>query len=69
MLPAKRLSFLLLLPGLLLPAACATMDAIPDGQLYWVIRHGSPGTGMLAHAELSDEETWQVVAYIREPGR
>jgi len=47
----------------------ATMDAIPDGQLFWVIRNGSPATGMLSHPELSDEETWQVVRYIRELGR
>ncbi len=45
------------------------MDAIPDGQLFWVIRNGSPATGMLSHPELSDEETWQVVRYIRELGR
>lgn len=47
----------------------ATMDALPDGQLFWIIRNGSPDTPMLSHAELSDEETWQVVAYIRELGR
>lgn len=50
--------------------ACrATMAAVPDGQLFWVIRHGSPGTAMLGHGELSDEETWQVVRYIRELAR
>lgn len=47
----------------------ATMKALSDGQLFWIIRNGSPGTPMLSHGELNDEETWQVVTYIRELGR
>lgn len=47
----------------------ATMAAIPDSQLFWVIRNGSPGTPMLGHEELSDTETWQVVRYLREFAR
>jgi mono/diheme cytochrome c family protein len=46
-----------------------TMERVPDGQLFWVIRNGSAGTPMSGHAELSDEETWQVVRYIREFAR
>lgn len=47
----------------------ATMATIPDGQLFWIIRNGSPNTPMLSHGELSDEETWQVVMYIRTLAR
>lgn len=47
--------------------ACApTMRELPDGQLFWVIRNGSPGTGMLAYAPLSDEEIWQLVLFVRQ---
>jgi mono/diheme cytochrome c family protein len=46
---------------------CAeTMRDIPDGQLFWIIRHGSPGSGMPAHATLTDEQVWQLVLYIRQ---
>jgi cytochrome c553 len=46
--------------------ACAqTVNGIPDGQLFWIIRFGSPGTAMPAHSELSDEQIWQLVAYLR----
>jgi len=46
--------------------ACAqTVNGIPDGQLFWIIRFGSPGTAMPAHPELNDEQIWQLVAYLR----
>jgi len=41
------------------------MNEIPDGQLYWVIKNGSPGTGMMSFAGLPDEQVWQLVHYIR----
>jgi mono/diheme cytochrome c family protein len=45
---------------------CAqTIDGVPDGQLFWIIRFGSPGTSMPPHGELSDEQVWQMVAYLR----
>lgn len=45
---------------------CAqTVDGVPDGQLFWIIRFGSPGTSMPPHGELSDEQVWQLVAYLR----
>ena len=45
---------------------CAlTIDGVPDGQLFWIIRFGSPGTSMPPHRELSDEQVWQLVAYLR----
>jgi len=46
--------------------ACAqTVRDIPDGQLYWIIRFGSPGTSMPAHEDLGDEQLWQLVLYLR----
>lgn len=46
--------------------ACAeTMNALSDGQLFWIIGHGSPGTGMPAYATLTDPQIWQVVLFVR----
>jgi mono/diheme cytochrome c family protein len=46
---------------------CAqTVNGSPDGQLFWIIRYGSPGTSMPAHRKLSDEETWAMVRYLRQ---
>ena len=42
-----------------------TMENISDGQIFWIIRNGSPGTGMPAFKFLADEEIWQLVLYIR----
>lgn len=45
---------------------CAeTMEALPDGQLFWIIRNGSPNTSMFAFPGLSDDQVWQLVHYIR----
>ena len=43
-----------------------TMRDIPDGQLFWVIKNGSPGTRMPSFAYLSDEEVWQLILFIRK---
>ena len=46
--------------------ACAeTVDGVPDGQLHWIIKNGSPGTAMPPFDYLSDEEIWQLVIYLR----
>ncbi|GJL79560.1 MAG: hypothetical protein NPINA01_25490 [Nitrospinaceae bacterium] len=42
------------------------MEAIPDGQLFWVIKNGSPNTAMPAFSDLSEESVWQVIHYIRQ---
>ena len=42
-----------------------TIKGVPDGQLFWIIRFGSPGSSMPPHKRLSDEQIWQVVQYIR----
>ena len=46
---------------------CAIQKERKDGELFWVIKHGSPGTGMqpLIPTMLSEEEGWKIVAYIR----
>lgn len=47
--------------------ACAkTVNGIPDGQLYWIIRNGSPGTDMPPFGHLSNRQIWQLVAYLRQ---
>ena len=46
---------------------CASQKEREDGELFWTIKYGSPGTGMqpLIPAMLSEEEGWKVVAYVR----
>ena len=41
------------------------MKNIPDGQLFWIIKNGSPGTGMMSFAGLPDDQVWQLIHYIR----
>ena len=50
--------------------ACAqTVNGIPDGQLFWIIRFGSPGTSMPPHPQYSDAQVWELVAYLRTLAR
>ena len=42
-----------------------TMKEISDGQMFWIIKNGSPGTGMPAYKFLSDNEIWKLILYIR----
>ena len=40
-----------------------------DGEIFWVIKHGSPGTSMISFGGLlSDEEIWQLIQYERTFG-
>jgi cytochrome c553 len=50
---------------------CAeTMNAISDGQLFWIIKNGSKDTAMPAHeATLRDKEIWQLIHFIRQFSR
>jgi mono/diheme cytochrome c family protein len=41
------------------------MKDLPDGQLFWIIKNGSAGTGMMSFAGLPDEQVWQLIAYVR----
>jgi len=44
----------------------ATMKKISAGQMFYIIKNGSKGTGMVAHGKtLKDKQIWDVVKYIR----
>ncbi|MCX5723603.1 MAG: c-type cytochrome [Nitrospirae bacterium] len=45
------------------------MKDLPDGQLFWIIKNGSPGTGMMSFAGLPDEQVWQLIHYVRSLAR
>ena len=37
-----------------------------EGELFWVIKHGSPGTAMIGFGQvLSDDEIWALIQYER----
>jgi mono/diheme cytochrome c family protein len=40
-----------------------------DGELFWVVRNGSPGTGMIPVTTISEEEAWQAITYVRSLGK
>lgn len=44
----------------------ATMRDVSPGQMFWIIKNGSKGTGMVSHAKtLSDRDIWNVIRYVR----
>ena len=42
-----------------------------DGELFWVLKHGSKGTAMASFIPLvlTEEEAWQVLRYVRSFGQ
>lgn len=38
-----------------------------DGELFWIIKNGSPGTGMvsLIPSDINEDDAWHVIQYIR----
>ena len=42
-----------------------SMKDISDGQMYWIIKNGSKGTGMMAFSGMPDNQVWQLIQYIR----
>jgi len=44
----------------------ATMKDISDGQMFGIIKQGSPGTAMPAFKNLKDKEIWQLIHFIRQ---
>lgn len=37
-----------------------------EGEIFWVIKHGSPGTSMIGFVgQLTDEEIWAIMQYVR----
>ena len=48
------------------PALGKSGDDTPDGELFWVIKHGIRMTAMPAFGPThTDEEIWKIVAFIR----
>ena len=43
-----------------------TIRDIPDGQLFWIIKFGSPKTEMPDHRKLTDEQIWQLIVFVRQ---
>ncbi len=46
-----------------------TMNDVTDGQMFWIIKNGSHGTRMKAFKDLTDEQVWQLVHYVRSFGK
>ncbi len=42
-----------------------TMQEVSDGQLFWIIKHGSHSTRMKPFKYLEEDEVWQLVHYVR----
>ncbi|MEK7870937.1 MAG: cytochrome c [Nitrospirota bacterium] len=38
-----------------------------DGELFWVIKNGSAGTGMIAYAPsvVTEQEAWEIITFVR----
>ena len=49
----------------------AWQAARSDGELIWILKHGSHGTDMAPYLPLflTEEEAWQIVAYLRSFGK
>ena len=45
-------------------------SARTDGELFWILKNGSPGTDMASFIPLvlTEEEAWQVLLYVRSFG-
>ncbi len=46
---------------------CQFQKRRSDGELFWVLHNGSPGTGMIPMipVTINEEEAWKVIAYER----
>lgn len=42
-----------------------TMKDVTPGQMFWIIKNGSKGTGMAPFKTLKDKDIWDVIKYIR----
>lgn len=49
----------------------AWQAARTDGELFWILKNGSPGTDMASFIPLvlTEEEAWRVLLYVRSFGR
>ncbi len=46
---------------------CKFQKGRHDGELFWIIKNGSPGTGMvpMIPVTITEEEAWKILAYER----
>ncbi len=46
---------------------CVFQKRRKDGELFWIIKNGSPGTGMvpMIPVTITEEEAWKILAYER----
>jgi mono/diheme cytochrome c family protein len=46
---------------------CEFQKKRTDGELFWAVKNGVQGTGMVAFAPgvVSEEEAWKILAYVR----
>ena len=63
------------IPGLMgkLPRNCTDESwqaARTDGELFWIVKNGSPGTAMAPFIPLvlTEDEAWHVILYVRSFG-
>jgi mono/diheme cytochrome c family protein len=42
-----------------------TMKTISDGQMFWVIKNGSPNQLMMGYDFLGDEIIWKIISFVR----
>ena len=49
----------------------AWQEARTDGELFWIMKNGSPGMAMAAFIPMvfTEEEAWQVIQYVRSFGQ
>ncbi len=43
----------------------ATMKDVTPGQMFYIIKNGSKGTGMVPQKTLKDKDIWNVIKYIK----
>lgn len=45
---------------------CEFQKKRAEGELFWIIKNGSPGTAMVPLVPpLTEEEAWKIIAYVR----
>jgi glucose/arabinose dehydrogenase len=47
------------------PLSQGPTQSAPDGEVFWFITTGSVGNGMPAWGSLSEQQRWQIVAYLK----
>jgi hypothetical protein len=42
-----------------------TMKSVSDGQMFWVMKSGSPNQLMPGYGSLTDEALWRIITFVR----